>query len=87
LHDDIIRFSRTGVTENNAKNRELMVRDMEVEMRDLGFVPSLDNEPQYTVEFNRESQIFHFEVSVYGVKVGALNSWQISGVSNGKMIT
>lgn len=86
MHDDIVRFSRNGWTDNTAKSREWMIDDLEREMRDEGYVPSIDNYPQYTVEYVEEEEKFFFILSVYMVYVGKEESWQVSGVTVGKKI-
>lgn len=86
MHEDIVRFEREGYSDNNAQTREWFIAEVEKEMRDKGFVPSIDNEPQYTVEYLPEDECFYFTLSVFGVKVGVEKSWDVSGVTHGKPI-
>jgi hypothetical protein len=87
MHDDIVRFSREGLTgENHVQTKEWWVRDVENEMRDNGYVPSIDNDPQYTVDYLGDKEGFKFVLSVYGVYVGEDKAWQVSGVTSGKTI-
>lgn len=86
MHDDIIRFERQGYTDNNAQTREWYINEVEKEMRDAGLAPSIDNDPQYTVEYLPSEGCFYFTLSVFGVKVGKDEAWDISGVTNGKRI-
>lgn len=88
MHDDIRKFSLEGsLTDGNiSSNKDRLVHYVENLMRDFGHVPSLDNEPQFTLEYDQEEQSFKFSLTVYGVKVGKEKSWQIDGVSGGKKI-
>lgn len=86
MHEDIQRFVRSGWTDNTARSREEMIDDLERQMRDEGYVPSIDNYPQYTVNYVEETEKFFFILSVYMVYVGKEESWEVSGVTNGKKI-
>ena len=86
MHENIIRFQREGYTDNNAETREWFIAEMEKEMREEGYAPSIDNEPQYTVEYLPREECFYFTLSVFGVHVGKDESWQVSGVTAGKKI-
>lgn len=86
MHEDIVRFETSGTTDNNATTREWWVAEAERQMRDAGYAPSIDLEPQYTVEYVEDEENFHFVLSIYGVKVGVEHSWELSGVTNGKRI-
>ena len=87
MHEDIVRFETSGTTDNNATTRELWIAEAERQMREAGYVPSIDLAPQYTVEYVADEENFHFVLSIYGVKVGIENSWDVSGVTNGKRIS
>lgn len=85
MHEDIKRFEYQGMTDNNAQTREWFIHEAEKTLRDQGYVPSIDNEPQYTVEYVPETECFHFILSVFAVYVGE-DSWEVSGVTHGKLI-
>jgi hypothetical protein len=87
MHDDIKRFGQDGYADDNhVQNKEWLVRELETQMRDQGYVPCLDNEPQYTAHFVSAEKGFWFELSVYGIFVGKEDAWRLSGVTNGKQI-
>lgn len=86
MHDDIKRFEQEGYTENNAQNRDWCIRELETQMRDAGYAPSIDNEPQYTVEYLPAEECFKFKLSVFGVFVGKEDAWSVSGVTTGRRI-
>lgn len=88
MHDDIKKFSIEGemADANIPQNKERLVNYVESLMRDYSFVPALDLEPQFTVNYNPDAEVFNFELSVYGVKVDKENVWDTSGVMSGKKI-
>lgn len=88
MHDEIKKFSLSGeLGEPNIVNtKERLVSHLENMMRDYGFAPSIDNDPQFTLDYNAEAGGFDFELTVYGVKVGKEKAWDISGVTSGKEI-
>lgn len=88
MHDDIKRFELTGTITSDkfVSARESLVRELEASMRDGGFVPVLDLHPQFTREYNPETQDFNFTLSVYGTHVGE-ESWRIAGMMNGTPIS
>lgn len=86
MHDDVVRFEHSGYTDNNAKTREWFIAETEREMRDKGYAPSIDNEPQYTVAYLPDRECFCFTLSVFGIFVGKDRSWDVSGVASGKQV-
>lgn len=88
MHDDIKRFSLDGeiTSDRFISAREALLNDVDSEMRDEGYVPVLDLIPQFTRQYNEESETFKFEISIYGVYVGEDKSWQVSGMTNGTLI-
>jgi len=89
MHDDIERFSLDGEIDssNLLEAKERLVRFIETSMRDAGFVPALDLEPQFTREFNPETEKYNFQLSVYGIKVGRAKACEAAGMMNGKIIS
>lgn len=88
MHDDIKRFHMEGTIDdrNLIASKERHVRFMETEMRDEGFVPALDLEPQLTLDYDPESETFAFRLSVWGIYVGEKLAWLADGMMGGKMI-
>lgn len=85
MHDSIKRFHLNGTVTSDkfVTTRENLIKEVEDEMRDEGFVPVLDLIPQFTREYNPDDGTFVFELSVYGVEVGEEESWNIVGVTHG----
>lgn len=88
MHDEIIRYSLNGeITDDNiVKAKEELVFFVEGQMRDEGCVPSLDLEPQFTLDYNSEREVYNFVLTVYGIYVGGKEAWQETGVTTGKTI-
>lgn len=88
MHDKIRDFSLEGEIgdQNRVQNRDRIIETLEGIMRDYGYVPSLDNDPQFTLDFQPDTETFLFRATVYGVKVGKDDSWQVAGVMSGKQI-
>lgn len=88
MHDDIKKFSINGELQDTAvvKVKERMIFFLESRMRDDGFVPSLDLDPQFTVDYMADKEVFKFNLSIYGVEVGKEKACRVSGVTNGKEV-
>ena len=88
MHDEIRKFYLEGELDEVklVSTKERIVLHLENMMRDYGFVPSVDNEPQFTLDYKPEVSKFDFKLTVYGVKVEKERAWQISGMTSGKEI-
>jgi len=86
MHEDVVRFEQKGHTLDAALVSKWLVDEFERELRDKGFVPSIDNDPQLTVEYLPSEEMFEYTLSVFGVKVDKDKAWEISGVSRGKTV-
>lgn len=88
MHDDIERFSLDGEIDssNLVEAKDRLVQFIEAQMRDNGFVPCLDIEPQFTRDYNAEKEIYNFQLSVYGIKVGRAKACETAGIMGGKAI-
>lgn len=62
------------------------IRLLVSEMRETGYSPRFDIEPDFTIEYIQDKEYFKFELSVYGVYVGKRNSKWISGIDGHKAI-
>ena len=60
-------------------HRVKMEKIMEGHMRGMGYVPHLDLDSQYTIEYNQETETFRFYLVVYGVFVGKKKAREIVG--------
>jgi hypothetical protein len=88
MHDNIERFYLTGELndDNIVQAKENLIYFLESQMRDTGFVPVLDLEAQFTLDYQPDRELFVFELSVYGAEVGEGQSWETAGIMGGKLI-
>ena len=89
MHDEIIRYSLEGTIGdgNIVEQRARLIDSLEGQMRDMGAVPVLDLDPQFTLDYKPDSETYNFSLSVYGTYVGGTNSWQTAGVTSGTTIS
>lgn len=87
MHDEITRYSREGEIDDNnlVESKSRLVHDLEIEMRDDGYVPALDLDPQFTLDYRPETGTFNYALTVYGISIGE-QSWQVAGIMSGKTI-
>lgn len=88
MHDEIRKFSLEGVLgePNIVSTKARLVDYVERLMRDYSYVPALDLEPQFTLDYSPEDEGFKFTLSVYGVQVEKEKSWSTGGIMSGKEI-
>jgi hypothetical protein len=89
LHEDIKTFFLEGeVSDNNlVETKERLIMALESIMKDRGFVPVLDIDPQFTLDYIPELEKYNFKLTVYGVKLeNEGEAWEIVGLMNGKKI-
>jgi len=88
MHDDIRKFNLEGEfgETNIVKVKDNLVRYVESMMRDYSYIPALDLEPQFTLNYSVEDEIYKFNLSVYGVKVRPEKAWSTAGIMGGKEI-
>lgn len=55
-------------------------------MRDSGYIPVLDVNPQWTMHYDWNNNCFDFEISIYGVYCGYRKAKKYQGVIDGKLI-
>jgi hypothetical protein len=89
MHDEIKKFSLEGVLgePNIVETKQRMIDYVENMMRDYAYVPALDLEPQFTLDYVPEENGFKFQLSVYGVKVdSAEHARKTGGIMGGNEI-
>ena len=82
-------FSLEGEIANDSfifGHREKMEKLMDSHMRNLGYVPHLDLDSQYSISYNLERETFDFHITVYGVYVGKKRAHEIVGKSGSSFI-
>lgn len=89
MHDDIKTFTLEGelADSNLVQEKDRLVEFLEGQIRDLGSVPVLDLEPQFTLEYLPKSETYEFTLTIYGVPIeGEDDAWSLAGMMNGKII-
>jgi hypothetical protein len=66
--------------------KDIAERTIKTDMRDKGYVPVLDIDPIWSVEYNAITDQWFFEISMHGFYAGKRKAWQYQGWSQGKMI-
>lgn len=88
-HKPIKRFSLDGEIGNDALiprlNQEYK-RLLSIEMKIAGYVPRLDIDPDFTIQYDEDREIFTFELSIYGVFVGKKNVENLVGIDGTEII-
>ena len=88
-HKPIKRFGLDGIILDDSKIARLKseyVRLLWAEMRLSGYIPRLDIDLDFTIQYNEQREYFEFELSVYGVFVGKRKSEWIIGLDGSKAI-
>jgi hypothetical protein len=88
-HKAIKKFNLEGVIHDESALGRLKneyIRLLVSEMRISGYVPRIDIDPVFTIDYNEKKQYFEFEVSVHGVYAGKRKSEWILGIDVNKPI-
>lgn len=88
MHEDIRKFSLEGdLSDTNiVETKERLVHHIENLMRDYSYVPALDLEPQFTLDYLPDANGFKFTLTVYGIKTDKEKAWSTGGIMSGKEI-
>lgn len=88
MHDEIIRYSMEGQISDAdiVTNKERLIYFLEEEMRGQGVAPTLDMDPQFTLDYDGEAEVFNFALSVYGSYVGSEKACEVAGTMFGKAV-
>ena len=62
MHDEIIRYHLDGTMSdgNIVEQRERLISSLEGTMRDMGAVPVLDLDPQFTLDYMPQAESYNF---------------------------
>jgi hypothetical protein len=88
-HKPIKRFNLCGIIHDDSALIRLKteyVRLLTIEMKIAGYVPRVDINTDFTIEYNHKNKYFEFELSIYGVYVGKKKSEWIAGVDETRII-
>ena len=88
-HKPIKRFYLDGEIHDEALTPRLKIEYVKLlmlEMKLCGYVPRLDIDPDFTIEYNNRIEIFTFKLSLHGVYVGKRKSEWIIGIDGTQAI-
>ena len=87
IHRSIRRFHLDGQIYDDSlipRLKEEYIRILNTSMRLQGYVPRIDIDPDFTIEYN--GKYYHFMLSVHGTFVGKRNAECIIGIDGGRTI-
>jgi hypothetical protein len=88
-HKPIKKFYLDGVIHDESAIGRLRleyVRLLISEMKLSGYVPRIDIEPDFTIDYNERKQSFEFALTVHGIYIGRKQSEWIAGIDGNKPI-
>ena len=88
-HKPIKKFSLEGIIHDESsigRLRQEYVRLLLSEMRLSGYVPRLDIDIDFTIDYNEGKQYFEFGLSLYGTYTGRKQSEWIEGIDGARPI-
>jgi hypothetical protein len=88
-HKPIKKFNLSGNIYDDAaiaRLRHEYGKLLTTEMRLSGYVPRLDINQDFTIEYNEHKQYFEFELTLYGVYVGKKKAEWIIGLDETRAI-
>lgn len=86
IHD----FWINGVILDDSKitsSRENFERMLVQQMRDKGYVPVLDMQPQFSIKYNNDANTYNFILVMYGIFLGKRKATQYIGFSGQSLIS
>ena len=72
-HKPIKSFAIDGAIKDDAhiiRLKEEYIRLLIIQMRETGYIPRIDIEPDFTLEYDNKKDCFEFKLTVYGIYVG-----------------
>jgi len=88
-HKPIKKYYLDGIINDEAsigRLKQEYIRLITSEMRLGGYVPRLDIDADFTIQYNHKKQYFEFQLSMYGTYTGRTKSEWISGIDGTKMV-
>ena len=82
-HKSIKTFTVEGIIKDDAAIGRLRLeieRLKTLQMRELGYVPRLDMDPNFTIQYNNTKEHFEFILTIYGTYLGKRKSQCIMGI-------
>ena len=88
-HKPIKRFGMEGIIVDDSAIGRLRIECGKLvieEMKDLGYVPRLDIDPDFTISYNHIKEYFEFTLSVYGSYIGRKRARWTVGIDGTEVI-
>ena len=88
-HKPIKTFKLDGIIKDDSAIGRLrleLVKLKKTEMRELGYVPRLDIDPNFTIKYNETKEYFEFTLTVYGTYLGKTKSQCIQGIDGTALV-
>jgi hypothetical protein len=88
-HRPIRKFNLSGIIQDDAsipRLRDEYTRLVLSEMRLSGYVPRLDIDEDFTIDYNDRRSTFEFELTIYGVYTGRRKSEWIVGIDKAQAV-
>jgi hypothetical protein len=88
-HKPIKTFTLEGVIKDEASIARLryeLIRMKNLEMKEVGFVPRLDINPNFTIQYNLEKDYFEFILTAYGTYIGKRKALWIAGIDGTTLV-
>jgi hypothetical protein len=88
-HKSIKRFKLDGMIHDEAIIGRLKIEYIRLlvsEMRLAGYVPRLDIDPDFTIQYIEDKEYFEFTLSVHGIYIGRKKSEWVAGVDGTTVI-
>jgi hypothetical protein len=88
-HKPIKRFDLDGNIYDDSAILRLKteyIRLLVSEMKISGYVPRFDIDPDFTMRYNEQAEIFEFKLSIYGIYIGKKKTEWIIGLDGTTVI-
>jgi hypothetical protein len=89
-HKPIKRFGLEGIIKDDSsvmRLRQEYGKLLDSEMRISGYVPRLDINEDFTINYNYQKEYFEFKLTIYGVYVGKKKSEWILGIDETRVVS
>lgn len=88
-HKSIKKFNFSGEIQDDSAIGRLKIQYTKMitqQMRDLGYAIRLDIDPDFTIKYNKKTEIFTFKISLYGSYVGKKKIECVVGIDGTQVI-
>jgi hypothetical protein len=88
-HKPLKRFGLSGSIYSDSaiiRLKQEYINLLITEMKIMGYVPRIDIDFDFTMQYNKQKQYFEFELSIYGIFVGKKKAEWITGVDGTRVV-